>query len=352
MAGLDEPGARDAQSSIALQGLRVLAPIGIMTNHWAEGLFHNLVPQEQICIDIFFMIEGLLAAEILKQTGSTVSFRKLMGDRLLKIYPLYLAGIALSLLLILYRVATGGSNLSATAVQEAFVLNMFFLPSFGLTNHVFPFNPPTWAIALEIYAFAVFCLMRRWITLARLITFTAMVTIAYVALAVITYDDNMGYRIQHYLGGYGRCLFGFCGGMLLYHIVSRVRPPTFQLNPLLIWTLFIALLLVDMPGAGFVLAIVGMPLLVWLGATASNPAWLEGFGQHAGRLSYGIYLLHYPMLLLFRGAARSLGISNEWLATPWYYLAFLAAVLVTATAATELLTRTARAIKRHQSISI
>lgn len=341
----------DARSNIALLGLGVLAPIGIMTGHWSDFSAPNLLPQGQLSIDIFFAIEGFFAAGILLRAGSGTSYWSLMGQRLLKIYPLYLLGILLSLVLVIPHALHGASDWTPATVQEAFLMNAALLPSFALYSFaVFPFNPPTWAIALEVYAFALFCLMRRHLTPSRLLVFTIAVAIAYVLLALMAHDTNMGFRARHYWGGYGRCLFGFAWGVLLYHVLRRLGPVLPSLNPLLIWAAFIGILFIDIPQAALPIGIIAMPLLVWLAAASTNPSWLEGIARQAGRLSYGVYLLHYPILLSFHHAAEDYRVPAELLATPWYYLLVLSTVILAAHVATGLLTWTGSSAARLYSM--
>jgi peptidoglycan/LPS O-acetylase OafA/YrhL len=95
------------------------------------------------------------------------------------------------------------------------------------------------------------------------------------------------------------------------------------------------------PLAAIPLVLVASPLLVWLGAVSPNPRWLEGFAGQAERLSYGIYLLHYPIIMTFVGF-KVLGTPQSVLAILGNYLLVLATVILVAHVASSLLTRTGR----------
>jgi peptidoglycan/LPS O-acetylase OafA/YrhL len=359
----DRPEINDPFRNVALLGLLGLSPLAIMLSHWSEGLFHDLVPQQQVSVDLFFTIEGLLTAALLARTAPGVSLRSLIGDRIAKVYPLLVIGTVFGLLVFLQNMfstpagveLTRTSDLSIPEMGAALLRNLLFLPNLPHDGHAFPFDPPTWAIVVEVYAFIAICAFRRWITLPRLIVFTALIA-ALFAFALSHYHDvNLGFRKLHYWGGLVRCLYGFCTGMLLHHLVTRTRLRIAGLHPLLIWGMFAALLFVHVPRnhvihAALPSAMIGIPLIVWLAATARNPAWLQPIADHAGRLCYPLYMLHFPVLMLCSNTATRLALPLEWLATPWYYLVSLALVLGVCHAATRLVERVTQSIARRRNV--
>lgn len=342
MTDLNTLNERDAQRSVALQGLAILATLGIMTGHWADFYYPNLLPKSQTSIDTFFAIEGFWAADMLARARVNDSFWSLVRQRLLKIYPLYLLGISLSLALVIPQALQEPSGWTPAIVREALLLNSAMLPSFAFYSFsVFPFNPPSWAIVLEVYAFVAICLVRKLLNLKRLLLLMSAITIGYVAMMILANDAHMGFRARHYWGGYGRCAFGMGWGVLLYHLISRFGPVLPRISPLWVWTIFISMAFVLSPIAAIPLAVVASPLLVWLGAISPNPRWLERFAGQAERLSYGIYLLHYPIIMTFVGY-KVLEIPQSAPATLGNYLLVLAAVILVAHAASMLLARTGR----------
>ena len=59
------PAKPSPATPTALQGLRLLCALTVMTNHWADESFDRLVPQAQLAVDMLFGVEGWLAAHLL-----------------------------------------------------------------------------------------------------------------------------------------------------------------------------------------------------------------------------------------------------------------------------------------------
>lgn len=351
MAELNTLNERDPRPSVALQGLAALATLGIMTGHWADFYYPDLLPKSQTSIDTFFAIEGFWAAGILARAGVHDSFWSLVRQRLLKIYPLYLLGILLSLALVIPQSLQGPPGWTPALVREAFLLNSVMLPSFALYSFsVFPFDPPSWAIVLEIYAFVAICFVRKLLNLQRLLLLMLAITIGYVAMMIVANDAHMGFRARHYWGGYGRCAFGMGWGVLLYHLINRFGPVLPRISPLLVWAIFIGMAFILSPIAAIPLVVVGSPLLVWLGAISPNPRWLEAFAGQVERLSYGIYLLHYPIIMTFVGF-KVLEIPQSAPAILGNYLFVLATVILAAHVANSVLAWTGRSTVKFLSAS-
>jgi peptidoglycan/LPS O-acetylase OafA/YrhL len=355
----------DPFRNVALLGLLGLSPLAIMLSHWSEGLFQNLVPQQQVSVDLFFTIEGLLTAALLARAAPGVSLRSLIGDRIAKVYPLLVLGTLFGLLVFLQNIfstppgleLTRTSDLSIPEMGAALLRNLLFLPNLPHDGHVFPFDPPTWAIVVEVYAFVVICSARRWITVPRLIILTAAIAILFAFALSHYHDVNLGFRKLHYWGGFARCLYGFCTGMLLYHLVTHTQLGISGLHPLLIWGMFAALLLVHVSRNHVIhvalpSAMIGIPLIVLLAARARNPAWLQPIARQAERLCYPLYMLHFPMLMLCSNTVARLTLPLEWLATPWYYLISLALVLGVAHGATRLVERVTLSIARRRDVQV
>jgi peptidoglycan/LPS O-acetylase OafA/YrhL len=331
----------------ALYGLRALAPIIILTNHWSEGLFTHLLSQQQLSIDIFFAVEGFLVADALFRADLATTFWSMMWKRLVKIYPLYIVGLGASFCLALLLLNAGISEWTPIIVREAATHNLFLLPTFVDEAYIFPLNPPTWAIVLELYAYAVICLLRRWIALPLLAAITLTVTLIYLGFIFYSRDLNMGYGPTTYWGGSARCAFGFFLGVTLFHINRRFGDRFPSVSPLYIWAALIAAMFIPGRLIGLPLLFIGVPILVWLAGVSSEQSYLGKFGQSARRLAYPIYLLHYPVLTAFRKASQALSISKELQASLPYYIGVLGTVFVVASFATYLLDRLGHSQRRR-----
>jgi peptidoglycan/LPS O-acetylase OafA/YrhL len=78
------------------------------------------------------------------------------------------------------------------------------------------------------------------------------------------------------------------------------------------------------------------PLVIWLGAHLPSPRWLRPLYVQAGRLSYGIYILHAPVVLVTAGAYKAIWHADPAAMRPYSGIAFAAISLAVAALAVQL----------------
>ena len=323
--------------TITLQGLRAFVAIGILSAHWGEHQYPRFVPQGQLLIDYFFLIEGYLAAEIAHRGIGRLAPLCAIRQRFLKVYPLYLLGLAFGAAVALPLALNdlGGWTLSLFAAAAA--LGAALQPTFSTAAEgaVYPFNPPVWAIVLELWTFSALMLLWPRLTLRRLLPIVALAAVLDAALSVLFRDPNLGWRSLGpgdnlvYWGGIARASFGFFAGAVLFFVVrDRIaRGP--RLSPLVIWALFAATLFLQIRFFALPLLFLAAPAIVWLAAISANPALLKPFGAQAGRHAYALYLLHYPVLAALRELGRTLDAPHA-IDGPVGFVIVIAAVVVVA----------------------
>lgn len=277
-----------------LHVLRALAAIGILSNHWSEGL---LIPQTQLSIDFFFFVEGFLAASMLNESSGKAGFWRLIRQRFVKTYLLYFIGLLIGIAI---DIINPHSILSTQERAIASFLNLFLQPVFLKSSEaVFPFNAPTWAIILELYAFATFVLFRFRLNRRILLGLCLSAATLFVLLALHWHNSNLGWSVKGYIGGFPRVVFGFFGGILLCRVIGSFNEHLFRLHPLIVWGMFIAVHFISIQALSLPLLFSAVPIIVSLAAVSSNPKWLTSFCKQSGRLAYAIYLLHFPILTAF-----------------------------------------------------
>jgi peptidoglycan/LPS O-acetylase OafA/YrhL len=171
---------------------------------------------------------------------------------------------------------------------------------------MFPFAPSAWSLALELWfsvAFGVF--LFRW----RTSTLLVLVCIAFIALchqarAFNTVD--LGWSLNNLSGGAARFWFSFTLGVVLKRVsINRTLPVAVPRASLAIVFLFIFV-----PHNNPFIQLASVALLFptfLLIATNSEPGGLlASISDHLGRLSYAIYILHAPVILLVLGSAKVL----------------------------------------------
>lgn len=317
----------------ALQGLRVLIALTIMANHWSDHAYENLIPQQQITIDIFFMIEGFLAAHLLGQSRATKM--SLIGHRLLEIYPLYILGLLAGVAAVLawpeLRVGWSDASMVPSALVGVIGLPVF---SVGAEGAVYPFNWPSWALLLEFCVFALLCLAWPRLSVKGLALAVGGVAIIHVGAYLVFRDLNMGWRTTYYAGGFARVCFGFGLGALLY-LGSRGwawRIP--RLHPLALYAAYLAILFIRVRFVGLPLLLVAAPALVLLASVSRASGRLDAVCVACSHYVYGIYFLHFPVLVAFKAAAARQG-AEPWVASPSSFVLATALVVGAAYLATR-----------------
>ena len=291
-----------------LDALRGVAALVVVLYHLGEyELEPQLVPGGYLAVDFFFVLSGFVIAlayeDALRRRMSWTSF---LVKRAIRLYPLALLGSGLGtavLLLKWYRFPDKAESLPV--VLASAVLNGLLLPTvFGGTashHETFPGNGPMWSLFFEFainlaWAAAGFLLGTR--TLAGL---TACGGLMLTALALSYQNLNLGFSRGTMAGGMARVCFGFPLGVFIYRIRARLSiPRKLSSVPLLAVALVAVFALPAMhvrgvPVRDLAATFVILPLIVVLGLGRASEGRLAAF---LGDISYPVYVLHYPLLLV------------------------------------------------------
>jgi peptidoglycan/LPS O-acetylase OafA/YrhL len=332
-----------SQRFVALDGVRGVAALLVMGLHIAACLGSGLLGHGYLMVDLFFLMSGfVLSAGYGARLAEGGQGRWFAGKRLIRLYPLALIGLLLGL-----GVAAGLSAMGTRPLEAhpglLFVLGAAFLPwlAGGLIS---PFNGPAWSLQLELWINLAYGFVARWLTDQRLIALVAVAALMLVASTVAFGQFDNGFASNDatrsagpwsYLGGWARVGFAFPAGILLHRLWSAGRLGAFAARSTG-WLLPVLLLLVALPPMGlppvFDLAVVLLlfPAAVSLAANARVEGWTGRLFEGLGRLSYGLYVLHGPILVAFK-ALEPAGLALP-LRLGWYGLAALLAMAAAALA--------------------
>jgi peptidoglycan/LPS O-acetylase OafA/YrhL len=263
-------------------------------------------------VDFFFVLSGFIMFHTYGNMSSGQEFKRFIGLRLFRTYPLHLVMIfvflayeTLQYLLVeLYNFPTHTPPFSDNN-GATLVLNLLLLNGVGLND--LTFNTPSWSISTEFWAYIVFglCMISVAQQRGRLLVFTA---IGIGALGFLAVQPEPSLSV-HWERFFPRCLFGFFVGAVLRGVmdVPRSAPAAHAGQP--------------------VLQLAGMALSVWLVAAASGDLlWIELLAPFAfalviasfvawpetrvvralinapllwlGKVSYSIYMVHQFVLLM------------------------------------------------------
>jgi peptidoglycan/LPS O-acetylase OafA/YrhL len=335
----------------ALDGLRGFAALLVMGLHIAACLGWAGLGHGYLMVDLFFLLSGFVLSagygQLLAQGGQG---RWFAWRRLLRLWPLSLAGLFLGALVAAGLAAGGLRELESQPVLRL-VLGAAFLPwlAGGL---VCAFNGPAWSLQLELWINVAYGLVARWLTDRRLMILVALAATALAIDALLSGNFDGGFANNDpgrsagpYAWGMGwlRIGFAFPAGILLHRLwlAGRIRLSAASGA----WLVPVALMAIALPPLGlpplFDLAVVflAFPVLLIMGAETRLSGAAARISDFLGRISYGLYVLHGPILVLFREIEPA-GLPAP-LRLAWYGAAALTAILA-ATVAERIIDRPAR----------
>lgn len=298
-----------------LDGLRGTAAVMVVLFHimgmpiaWADkgqGLHHAAM-----AVDFFFGLSGFVIAYAYDGRWTRMSVRAFVGLRLIRLHPLVLLGAVLGLISFLFDPFAANQKLiPLPVVLGDFALACLMLPYPVLPNRwtdTHSLNSPAWSLLQEYIGNLAYALVLR-----RLRT-RALGAVVAVAAAVLlwvlwrTNDIDVGSDWTTVWMAPVRMAFSFTLGLWLYRVRERapkLRLGWVALSAVLVLAFALPLVPRSVPhGNGLYEAVVAMglfPAIILCGAHSQVGRAEMALCKFAGRISYPVYILHYPFLLIY-----------------------------------------------------
>ena len=297
---------------LGLDGLRGIAAFAVLLLHATLIFDIKYVPQAAVlAVDFFFLLSGfVLAYSYEERLGSKrLSWRQFMAARMIRLYPMLFVGVAVGGLLFLLR------SKFAIASSLLIAAGSFALLPIGLMagTVAYPVNIPVWSLFFEFAASALYGSPLGRLSKRSLVAFVVASGIALIPVAVWggPYIFIGFGRPVTFLFGFVRVSYPFWAGVLLFHVVRLRAIPSIPIG--MIGFVLALLLLPSTCGAAYILLLdfLAFPALVALAAGATFGRQSARVCSTLGRLSYPLYIVHFPILRLFHyGSERlHLGVS-------------------------------------------
>jgi peptidoglycan/LPS O-acetylase OafA/YrhL len=272
-----------------LDVMRGIAALAVMVGH-VSGLLGAPFSTEStgLAVDFFFCLSGFVVAHAYEERlrSGALSYRRFICKRLIRLYPMLLAGVALGCAASLY--------ISHAAPWTDAGLSLLLLPR--LNGYLFyPLDVPMWSLLFELAASLAFGLIAK-LRPSLILWALPVCGLALGVCVVISGQINtfgLGGGVIGLAKGALRIAYPFLLGVAL----NRFRRDLPRL-PSLIAPLALVTVLAFAPSWTALYhafaVLLALPLVVSAGVNGSaNPRWL-----FLERLSYPLYLIHWPVLLV------------------------------------------------------
>jgi len=324
LSGRNETPARDDQFITNLTPMRGIAAILVVIFHF-EIVLVLFLPREisrffskcYLMVDLFFIMSGFIIyhvyGEFFKHNIHTTTFNKYIRARLARVYPLHIFTLILTILLVVSQHFKWNEFFNLHAIPT----HLLMLQSFGL-HSIYTWNVPAWSISAEFAAyiiFPVFAFMLYRFKNSTPIVISALIFFIYWLLAFkfskangTTGRFNLD---QTYDYGYLRGIAGFLAGGMIYQLFLK-KIFWFLKADAMLFVLFVLLFACLHYGVTDLVFIPVFLLLVLSAAynTGHIKRFLSNrFLQWLGDISYSVYLMQFPLMILVIVSLPHFGIS-------------------------------------------
>ncbi|MGC8732978.1 MAG: acyltransferase family protein, partial [Halothiobacillaceae bacterium] len=304
-AAVDKPPSASNTKKLTLP--RGVSAFCIVVLHYTEhSSLNEIVPGAWVAVDLFFVLSGfVLMHSYAKRISTGMRLSQFIRVRLTRLGPMYVLGSFLGLASALTLMHTQSSvALPPHAVFAASALGFFGLPFFNqfvwpfghghLSGPLFPLEVPAWSLFFEA---TVNVLFFAWLKIGRGLAAPAISISAYVVFVAFTAKAqifNPGWGSSHFWLGFPRVIAEFFLGIWLY----QLRPQAWRTPRLLTVVgsvLFFGLMFSGHQWIEFIDSLFIAPMLIAGAAGLHLHKSLRKTAMLGGRLSYPLYLIHYPL---------------------------------------------------------
>ncbi|PNH93120.1 acyltransferase family protein [Vibrio diazotrophicus] len=245
-------------------------------------LFKIFYTHGYLAVQYFWILSGFVffhtyCEKINKKKTNTKNY---IANRFSRLYPLHILTLIVTALLAFYfKYKNGYLFVYQFNDIKHFLLNMFFISHWGLQDG-YSYNAPIWSVSVEIFAYIVFFIYCRLINSNML--YTAIIT----TLTYITYNYSNNDLLY--------CVSCFFLGGTTYHIYKNLFNNTPSKK------IIFAALIVFCAIAYYIHTFIFFASSVLLlSIIQSYNIRLGEKSRILGDLSFGVYLWHYPIQLVF-----------------------------------------------------
>lgn len=281
----------------------------------------NPLPYAYLAVDFFFLLSGFVIGYAYDtklfpgpagHSQSPLTLQSFFRRRLIRLHPMVIAGVVLGLIGYLVDPFVGQKQQPANAVAIGslflnFALGLIVLPAptlpncFGMSHSL---DGPMWSLTQEYFANFLYAFLGNRV---GKICLSIIILISGILLAWAGWHfDNLalGWGWKNFWAAPLRLLFSFTLGLLIYRKGARLRKPvSFAISAVFLLAAFGIPYVWTRSWHGVydvlcVLIIFPVILIVSIGDTRVS-LLTRRICDFSGRISYPLYMIHYPFVLWF-----------------------------------------------------
>jgi peptidoglycan/LPS O-acetylase OafA/YrhL len=319
-----------------LDALRGIAAVGVVVFHMKQLFVPVTTPGGYLAVDLFFVMSGVVLSHAYEaRFAAGMGTCDFMRARLIRLYPLYLLGTVLGILVTVASMLRHNiGNWDPSSLTQVASLALLFVPNVSTrpVNELFPLNIPCWSLLLEILINLLFVVSWPLLT-SRCLVVVAVLTGGVVAFATVLQGNiDQGSMASGFSVGLARATLGFSLGILIARKVRSSHRRESNLAVLAIVAV-VGIAIAARP-EGLLRAIwdvtcvmVVFPLAVYFGVLIDPGPRLRGAATFLGATSYAIYVLHSPLSSIANSTSRHFAGSGGGGGAPFTGIAFLIVLL-------------------------
>ncbi len=294
-----------------IDGLRAIAVLAVIGYH----LFPTVVPGGFIGVDVFFVISGfLIFSQIFTELkDGTFQFKSFYSRRMRRLLPLFVCvSLVVSLVALIFLIPNDLNYFSASLLAAwSFASNFFFSMLSGgyfePRKETFPFLH-TWSLSVEEQFYFFFPLL-LWLSYRMKRIGVALGLFFGITLL---YSILIEHGANFYFSSIPRMnelLMGALTAWIASKVQFRARILTVLGLFIIAGSIFLFNAKVDFPGVNAMIPCLGAALLLWPSSTGGlvGETLSSGPMRFLGRISYSLYLWHWPAIAFFKSVGMSLG---------------------------------------------
>lgn len=300
-----------------LNGLRGVAALLVVVFHVSEILSlgdprGNLFPHGALAVDFFFCLSGFVVSYAYDQRWARgMGLREFALRRLIRLHPLVLPATVMGALVYAFAPFRGADwtvSPADWAMTIAFALLVLPYPTLpGRFDDTHSLDGPTWTLFQEYIGNLAYALVLRHLSPRALLLLAVPAAVGLAAGAAHYGSVSTGFGYSNWWMAEVRLAFPFIFGLWMHRVLPalpKVRLGLLPLAAVMIGALALPVMGPDAKAASnglfeAALVIVLFPLIVLCGAHSGGSPRALATSSALGRLSYPLYILHYPFIYKF-----------------------------------------------------